>query len=139
LDFSQHHLDFIEKRVRRLLKSDSQTTVSFMDYFLNFVFHHPGEISTYKLVKRILNAFGIPAGNDKLAALMKLLVTEEWLYVKTREQWHVGRKGRARSYGLGKHTIGLFKQGEAPESSTNNNILLNRIYLLSPEIINNEQ
>lgn len=131
LAFSQYHLDFMEQRIRPLLKTDSETTMRLMNYFLNMVFHHPGEISTYVLVKKILNDFGIPAGNDKLAAFMRLLREEEWLYIKTKEQWHVGSKGRSRSYGLGKNTIMLFKEPQAANANNNNTHTLQASIIIS--------
>ena len=61
LIFTQAHLDFIDHQIRPILKTDSDTAVRFMNHFLNFVFRHPGEISTYTLVKSILSDFGISA------------------------------------------------------------------------------
>ena len=118
LIFTQAHLDFIDHQIRPVLKTDSDTAVRFMNHFLNFVFRHPGEISTYTLVKSLLSDFGIPAGRTKLAKFMKLLRDNGWIYIKAVEQWHKGKKGRARSYGLGQTTVDLFK--EAKPTTTNN-------------------
>ena len=108
LILSQEHLDFIEHQIRPILKTDTDTAVRLMNHFLNFVFRHPGEISTYTLVKSILSDFGIPAGRTKLAKFMKLLRDNGWIYIKAKEQWHVGSKGRSRAYGLGQATVALF-------------------------------
>jgi hypothetical protein len=110
LIFRQEHLEFIHNQIRLVLKTDKDIAVRFMNHFLNFVFRHPGEISTRVLLKKMLNDFGIPAGTDKLTGFMRLLVASEWIYIRTPEQWHVGRKGRARSYGLGQATVTLFKE-----------------------------
>jgi len=91
-----------------------------MHYFLNFVFHHPGEISTAGLVKKILSKFGISAGNDKLTAFMRCLREAGWIYIKTKERRPVAGKGRARSYGIGKATVALFKKTKTLETKNTN-------------------
>ena len=104
-----------------------------MNHFLSFVFCHRGEISTYVLVRNILNNFGIPAGNDKLATFMRLLCREQWIYVKTKKQWHKGKKGHSRSYGLGAKTVELFKEATSANNTTTHTPLPSSIYLLSPQ------
>jgi hypothetical protein len=120
LIFHQEHLDFIRQQICPILKTDPETAERFMNHFLNFVFRHPGEISTYTLVKNILNDFGVPAGNTKLSRFMKLLRDNDWIYIKSKEQWHLGRKGRSRSYGLGSKTIMLIKEANAPTTNNTN-------------------
>ncbi len=120
LIFTQEHLYFIEHQIRLILKTDKDTAIRLMNHFLNFVFHHPGEISTRGLVKQKLNDFGIPAGTDKLTRFMKLLVQNDWIYVKAKEQWHVGKKGRSRAYGLGSKTVMLLKEANAPNTNNTN-------------------
>jgi len=109
LQFSPGHLLSIDNKIAPLLQTSPDTARNLMNYFINFVFYHQREISTYKLVKQILNSFGVKAGNNKLAGFMKLLREQNWIYVKTEEQWHPDRKGRARSYGVGEAAIMLFK------------------------------
>jgi len=121
LDFSEEHLYFIEQVLCPLLQTDMDTAQQLMQYFLNFVFHHPGEISTKQLLRQILHKFGISAGSDKLTAFMRYLREAEWIYIKTKEQRPVkGKKGRARSYGLGAATVALFKNTKAPETNNTN-------------------
>ena len=120
LVFTQEHLDFIRQQICPILKTDPETTERFMNHFLNFVFRHRGEISTRGLVKAKLNDFGIPAGTDKLTHFMRLLVANDWIYIKAKEQWHSGRKGRARAYGLGSKTITLIKEANAPNPNNTN-------------------
>jgi hypothetical protein len=118
LPFTDQHLDFIDRQLVPVLKCDKETAKRFMNYFLNFVRQHPGEISTYVLLKQLLNSHGISAGNDKLAGFMKLLRDEGWIYVKAMEQWHHGRKGRARAYGIGESTLDLFKDIHSSTTNT---------------------
>jgi len=120
LDFSKDHLDFIAQVLCPLLQTDFETALRLMHYFLNFVFHHPGEISTAGLVKKILSKFGISAGNDKLTAFMRCLREAGWIYIKTKERRPVAGKGRARSYGIGKATVALFKKTKTLETKNTN-------------------
>ena len=120
LIFTKDHLDFIKLRIRPILKTDNETAVKFMNHFLSFVFRHPGEISTRGLVKEMLSDFGIPAGTDKLTQFMRLLVQNDWIYIKAKEQWHVGRKGRSRAYGLGGKTVTLLKEANTPNTNNSN-------------------
>lgn len=106
-------------QIQEILKTSLQVTSDAVKHFLHLVKHHRGEISVI-FVKNLLVNFGIKCGhNGKANQFLSLLVQWDWVRITAKEQWHARnqeRKGRARTYAIGKAMVGKFYeeiQGQA--------------------------
>jgi hypothetical protein len=95
-------------QMQPVLHTDLGTAANAVRHVLRMVKGHLGETAV-GLVKKVLESYGIRCGHHgKVNAFLNLLCRWDWLYIKVPENWHKRqadgkqRRGRARTYGVGK-------------------------------------
>ena len=125
ITFNQSERDQIVKKIAPLLvgkkqanKKEKQNEVErAVAYFLRYVRCCPREIP-YKHVGDILSDFRIKWGNDqKKGKFLRLLVSLNWIYVKSKPFHPVVGVGRATAYGIG---AAMAEKFSLPLPSSNN-------------------